>query len=444
MGPSTLIVLALVAHTAAARPASVRLDRLTWPEAQEVLRTDAVVLIPLGAAAAQHGPHLTLGTDLVLAEYLGRRVADRSSVILAPTIPYHHYPAFDEYPGSTSLSLATARDLTADVIRSVARFGPRRFYVLNMGISGEGSLQAAASALAAEGILMRYVDVTGTLATASRAVRQQDGGNHADEVETSMMLHVDSASVDMKAAARDFSRASQPFRLTRTAGAPGTYSRTGIWGDATLATKEKGTIVIDRLVSTLVDEVEQLRSAPLPSPTTQKIAMPARAIPIPPAAAVESTAASCTAGDERRVREIAEIFTVAWTNQDYERLADLWTDRGDIVHPDGWIERTRVIIKENRRELFRRREYRQSRHPLTLTMIRCISPDVAVADGKWELREVFDSAGKIMPPVDGLATVVARRYGPSWFIEAYRYTLRPTTGTLPPTILKRPGYPGAQ
>jgi len=46
------------------------------------------------------------------------RAAD---VVLAPTIPYHFYPAFVEYPGSTTLRLETARDLVVDVCRSLAR-----------------------------------------------------------------------------------------------------------------------------------------------------------------------------------------------------------------------------------------------------------------------------------------------------------------------------------
>ena len=40
-------------------------------------------------------------------------------ILVAPTLAYHFYPAFAEYPGSTSLRLETARDLTVDVVRSL-------------------------------------------------------------------------------------------------------------------------------------------------------------------------------------------------------------------------------------------------------------------------------------------------------------------------------------
>src|SRR4249919_668221 len=87
-----------------------RLEALAWPEAETVLTPVTVVVVPLGAASKEHGPHLKLRNDLTLADYLTQRVVDATSVVVAPTLTYHFYPAFLEYPGSTSLSLATARD----------------------------------------------------------------------------------------------------------------------------------------------------------------------------------------------------------------------------------------------------------------------------------------------------------------------------------------------
>ncbi len=115
------------------RRKSHRLEALTWQEAERVLTPETVVLIPLGAGSKEHGPHLKLGNDLTLAEYLTERVVDATAVVVAPTMTYHFYPAFLEYPGSTSLSLASARDMTADVVRTLSAYGPRRFYVLNTG-----------------------------------------------------------------------------------------------------------------------------------------------------------------------------------------------------------------------------------------------------------------------------------------------------------------------
>ena len=439
---STCTLAAAAAQTTSQRSAAASqwLEKITWYDAVHGLKPDAIVLIALGAAAKEHGPHLKLSNDAILADYLARRVAEATPVVVAPPLAYHFYPAFLEYPGSTSLSLNTARDLTSDVVRSLARYGPKRFYVLNTGISTLRPLAASAQALAAEGILMRYTNLETALEPAARGLREQEGGSHADEIETSMMLYIDPKSVDMSKAVKDYDTRSTPFGLTRHKGARGTFSPTGIWGDPTLASREKGRVLTEALVSTIVQEIDALRLATPPAATST----PAPPAPARPAAGSPDRAIApdgCSLGDERTIRAIGDAFTAHWTNGDAESLTSLWASGGDIAHPDGFVERTRPVILFNRRELFKRREYRLSRHPIQLGRIRCLTNDVAVADGKWELRDVSDANGKPVPTVKGLCTLVLKRANGPWLIEAYRYTVDPS-GPPPPTLLKRPGWPG--
>jgi hypothetical protein len=65
---------------------------------------------------------------------------------------------------------------------------------------------------------------------------------------------------------------------------------------------------------------------------------------------------------------------------------------------------------------------------------------VAVADGRWELRGVSDASGKPLPTFEGQATLVLKR-ADGWLIEAYRYTVKPSTTPPPPMWFKRPGLP---
>lgn len=60
----------------------------------------------------QHGPHLKLNNNERLARYLAGRVQTAAPVVIAPTLTYHFSPAFLEYPGSTSVSSNTSRDMT--------------------------------------------------------------------------------------------------------------------------------------------------------------------------------------------------------------------------------------------------------------------------------------------------------------------------------------------
>lgn len=423
---------------APAPSASSRLEDLTWIEADRTLTADTIVVIPIGGAAAQHGPHLDMRTDAVLAAHFARRLAALAPIVVAPTVTYAHHPEFAEYPGTLSLSHDTARDALVDAVRGTARFGPRRFYLLTAAPLASGALDAAAALVAKDGILARVTDAEGTLRAASR---QLETGSHAGDVETSLMLLIDPSGVEMSKAVREDASASSPLVLTRQPTAAGTFSSSGVWGDPTAASAAKGRLYEEALLMRMVADIAALRTAPLPT------AVPSVAprVPTRAASAGDGTAVlpqQCSAGDERSIRSIGDAFTRHWTNQDPILLAGLWAPNGDILHPDGSVERTPQVIQVNRTELFRRREYRASRHPVQLGVIRCLNHEAAVADGKWELRDVTDAAGKIVPVVRGLCTLVVGRSGAGgWRIEAWRYTIDPA-GPPPPTLLKRPGWPG--
>ena len=238
----------------------VFLRDLTWLDAERVLGPDTVVVIPIGAAAKQHGPHLRLDNDERLADGYARLLCEVRDVVIAPTLNYHFYPAFVEYPGSTTLRLETARDLTIDVVRSLSAHGPRRFYALNTGVSTVRALRPAAEELAKEGILLKYTDVLAVLGPVEKAIAEQEGGTHADEIETSIMLVLAPDRVDMSKAKKDYTPGGKG-KLTRDPKGEGTYSPTGTWGDPTLASREKGRRVVQALLNAVVDEIDVLTAS---------------------------------------------------------------------------------------------------------------------------------------------------------------------------------------
>ena len=222
-----------------------------------MLQEYELVMIPLGARTKEHGPHLPLNNDWIIAEYLSQRVAAEVPVVVMPTLQYGFFPSFLEYPGSTHLSFETARDVVVDIVRSLASYGPRRFYVLNTGVSTLRPLRASVDILREEGILLHFTNILEVAGPAEAQVREQIRRTHADEIETSMMLYIAPDRVDMSLAVRE----DNPDRrggLTRRVDGPGTYSASGVWGDATLATVEKGRraleAMLDDLMTILSDE----------------------------------------------------------------------------------------------------------------------------------------------------------------------------------------------
>jgi len=246
----------------------ILLEDLTWLEAVKALTPQTIVVLPLGAAAKEHGPHLLLKNDFLIAEWLKAQVLAKAAVVVAPTLNYHFYPAFVEYPGSTTFTQDTGRDVVVQICRSLAAYGPRRFYVLNTGISTVRALRPAAETLAQEGILLTYTDLSQALGKLEKSIASQPYGSHADEIETSLMLYIAPGSVDMTKAVRDV-HPDRPGGLTRRADGPGTYSPTGVWGDATLATREKGQLIAEALVAAVLADLEGLRKATLPRPSSK-------------------------------------------------------------------------------------------------------------------------------------------------------------------------------
>jgi creatinine amidohydrolase len=239
------------------RQQGVLLEDLTWLEAEHLLTPNTIVVIPLGAAAKEHGPHLPLKNDWMLADYLKQRVLEVAQVVIAPTVAYSFYPAFLAYPGSISLRLETARDTLVDICHSLSHYGPRRFYVLNTGISTIRALQSAAEMLATEGRLLHYTDLPVVLGSMESQIAQQEGGTHADEIETSIMLAIAPKVVAMSKAVKDYHPGVG--NLNRDPHGVGTYSPSGVYGDPTLATREKGLLVVEALVAGIVQDIEKLR-----------------------------------------------------------------------------------------------------------------------------------------------------------------------------------------
>ena len=253
----------------------IYLEHLTWVEAEPLLRADPLVVIPVGAATKEHGPHLPLDTDRLMADHLARRLAEEVAGLILPTLTYGYFPHFTPFPGSTHLEAETFGRTATEIVLSMHRHGPRRFFFLNTGVSTYPVLEIVARDLDRIHRLLVGVSNIGQLGGhRASGILQQARGSHADESETSMMM-----VIAPEAVRRDRLVADMPERpASRGVFVPPTYHRepgpghsaTGVYGDATLATAEKGKAIVDAIVEDLVAAAERLRTAPMP-PTRPSI-----------------------------------------------------------------------------------------------------------------------------------------------------------------------------
>jgi creatinine amidohydrolase len=222
--------------------------------------------VPIGAAAKEHGPHLPLKTDWLVARELARRVALELPVVVTPVVSVGYYPAFVGYPGTQHLRAETFGALLTDVFEALIRHGVTRIAVVNTGVSTEAPLRVVVRDLyARHRVRIAVADIRTLGRTAGVALGQALGG-HGDELETSLVLAIDPGAVRMERAEPDYGQTREApatvfYQPTVFSGDPASgpdYSKTGVRGDPTRATAAKGEAILAAMARELVDGIRAL------------------------------------------------------------------------------------------------------------------------------------------------------------------------------------------
>lgn len=226
---------------------SVMWKELTAPELRSVAERGATVILPV-ASMEQHGPHLAVGVDTILCESVCRlaaeHVAAEMPVVVAPTLwcgMAEHHMAFG---GTFTFDIPTYRAVLLCFLKSIARHGFQRVFIVNGHGGNIAPLAALLPELAVETKLVIRVTTYFELAQPAMPaiLEDQERVRHACEGETSLMLALAPDCVR-----RDrLPEAVGPQRSTPHPEGVGQYrayrsfTETGVVGDARRATKEKG------------------------------------------------------------------------------------------------------------------------------------------------------------------------------------------------------------
>jgi creatinine amidohydrolase len=253
-------------------------ERLTWPEVRRAAREDRVCLIPAGTLE-DHGPHLPIDADVRIASEICRRAAESAAddVVLLPTIVHGYTPHHMDFPGPITIGWDTFVKYCVDVGTSLARHGFRRILYLN----GHGS-NIPLMDVAARLVGLEHPDVLAasafylTSAEGQRVIEEVrdselGGMGHACELETSIYLAIEPEAVFMDKAVAENSYPDGPHAWMDWSDGPlkimpwwNAISRTGVHGDPTKATAEKGGLLLDAAVKECVEFVRELKEKPLP------------------------------------------------------------------------------------------------------------------------------------------------------------------------------------
>jgi len=232
------------------------IERMTWDEVAQHIANGAAAILPIGAAAKEHGFHLPLNTDRIQAEWLASQLAERFDALIWPTLTYGYYSAFTAYAGSSSLSSATFEAVVQEIAQGILGYGCKKLFVLNTGISTLAPVERALARLDGGCVLHLRIHEGPRYRKAAERLAEQSHGSHADELETSLMLALAPQLVDMNRAEPSPAIGEVvPGPLTPLDVNSPNYSRSGSFGDPTLATSAKGEILLAAMLDDLREQV---------------------------------------------------------------------------------------------------------------------------------------------------------------------------------------------
>ncbi len=227
--------------------AAIELDVLSWPEVRaEIEGGRDTVVVALGATE-QHSLHMPLATDALIGDHLARRLADRLHAFVAPTLRIGCSAHHVGFAGTLSLSEETYHAIVADLVDSLLRGGFGRIVLLPTHGGNFGPLAAAVGKLA-EPARARVVALTdlGVLFEIAQLGEQEhgvplaEGGLHAGEWETSMLLAIHPELVRMDRAAAGYTGDLETAVGSMFAGGVASISESGAIGDPARASAEHG------------------------------------------------------------------------------------------------------------------------------------------------------------------------------------------------------------
>jgi len=241
---------------------SYYLSEMTRDEIQEKLSEKPIAILPFGATE-QHGKHLPLGTDTILAEYLSREVAKKINGIVIPSIPFGYSWVWSDIPGTITINHHTLELLLTDVISSVEKSGFRAIAIISGHGSNETTMKYVTRDYAANSNFPVYRFTYPNIDEIRQAVCVSEtwfGMIHACEFETSLLLGVRPDLVDMSHAVNEYPPFSNEYRFKSEQ--LGSISKSGVFGAPKLATAQKGEQMLLRFVDEIATKILEMENKP--------------------------------------------------------------------------------------------------------------------------------------------------------------------------------------
>jgi creatinine amidohydrolase len=233
----------------------LKMKEMPAADVAEMLQTKKTVIIPLGAFE-MYGPHLPLGTDIIVAEEVAQRVAEKLELPIGPSISVGESKGLYDFAGTLTISPSSFYNYLEDVCRSLMKWGVNQIIFMNTHLGNVPIISQLARILKDEGVKSCQIDWWRFIQPICQGVTEFEGvmcHGHASESGTSCMLYMRPDLVNMEKATviepgyKDDYPDIIKYRDLRD------YTPNGTIGNATVANQEKGKIIVEKGVSRIVD-----------------------------------------------------------------------------------------------------------------------------------------------------------------------------------------------
>lgn len=255
--------------------AAIELDRLTWPEVKDELERGRDTVVLAFGATEQHGLHMPLATDALIGDHFAALLADRLDAFVAPTVRVGCSSHHMDFGGTLSLEEETFHAVVADHVRSLARGGFRRIVLLP---THGGNFMPLAAALEKLGEIagtevVALTDLGALLRIAAVGEQEHgiplgEGGLHAGEWETSMLLAIHPELVHMERAEAGFTGDMEEALAGLFTGGVKAISENGAIGDPARALAEHGERYWEVALEIALERIAEATVTPAPSAQT--------------------------------------------------------------------------------------------------------------------------------------------------------------------------------
>ena len=241
----------------------------TWDEIAEILKEVDTAILPCGSIE-QHGPHLPLDVDFFDSVYLADKVAKACSnpkPFVLPGIPYGVSYHHEDFKGTVSISNHTLSSLVYDVGISLAKSGISKLIILNGHGDNAPALHFAAQMINRDSGIFVCVESGETSDTDLNSLIDNQNDIHAGEIETSTTLAIRPQVVRMDKAVNETLKFGSSYLDYTSERGVAWYVRTkfisasGIMGDPTKASAEKGKKFWEIMIAHLVKFIEEIKKS---------------------------------------------------------------------------------------------------------------------------------------------------------------------------------------